>query len=589
MCGIYGAIAQQATTKVWQGLKRIEYRGYDSWGIAILQDGTFQVQKQVGAISATSGTSLPEAALALGHTRWATHGGVTVANAHPHQAKDGSFVLVQNGVVENYQTLRQELQQEGYQFSSETDTEVIVGLLEQAKRQAKVSELNEKIITQVLSRLAGRSTVVIGERSGVVYGYRAGSPLIIGRNQANGEVFLSSDVVSLAPDATEYVVLDHQQLVRVAEQSVQGFQQDQPLELEWQPLELHFSGPQRAEFGHVMMAEIQEQPRVWHQVIQGSETAWAEVVRAVQQARTVYTLGAGSASYAAKYLAFRLRQQGVAAIDVPAYEARSWQDFVGDQDVAIAISQSGETADTLEVVEWWQSQGTKVIGLVNMPGSSLLQQADIACLLSVGPEIGVASTKALTGQMIWGEALAQQLSGQPLSTILQAVETYEKKVADWLQNTQVTQTLQQLTSVLESKEHAFVLGRGELYPAALEFALKLKEIAYLHTEGFSGGELKHGVIALVEEGTPVFCLIGQDKETADMLNAAAEVKARGALVIGVAAENNELFDFWLPLADSNFAAVSSILPAQVLTYHLAVAQGLDPDKPRNLAKSVTVK
>jgi glucosamine--fructose-6-phosphate aminotransferase (isomerizing) len=289
-------------------------------------------------------------------------------------------------------------------------------------------------------------------------------------------------------------------------------------------------------------------------------------------------------------VAFCLRQQGIPATAVKSYEARSYQSLCGPEDLCIAISQSGETADTIEVIEWMKEKGVTIASIVNMPGSTITRLSELSFMLQIGPEIGTASTKAVAATITWGVALAQQLAGRSLAELKKEVAAYEEEVSLWLKDQKIHQQLKDLAKELAKIDHLFVLGRGQLYMSALESALKLKEISYIHAEGFSGGELKHGVIALIEKGTPVFCLIADDDERADMLNAAAEVSARGARVIGISPEENQLFADWIPVPSHPlFASISSFLPAQLLTYYLALEKDLDPDKPRNLAKSVTVK
>ncbi|MBT4681170.1 MAG: SIS domain-containing protein, partial [Candidatus Pacebacteria bacterium] len=335
--------------------------------------------------------------------------------------------------------------------------------------------------------------------------------------------------------------------------------------------------------------EIYEQSTVFNNVTQQPLDQLLELTTEINQANRVYVLGAGSASFAAGQIAFWLREQGIQATVLKSYEARSYRKLFSDHDLCIAISQSGETADTNEVVEWLRQSGVKIASIVNMPGSTLTAFSDLPFMLQVGSEVGVASTKALSGQMVWGKLVSDLIAGQTLADYQKQVKAYSAQLKTWFDGSAAKQ-LKFLAQELIKKDRLFVLGRGQLYMPALEFALKLKEISYIHAEGFSGGELKHGVIALIEKGTPVVCLVAEDEEKNDMLSAAAEVKARGARVIGVAAENNQLFDDWIKIPDNQeFIAISSFLPAQLLTYYMAVEQGYDPDKPRNLAKSVTVK
>lgn len=589
MCGIYVVAAPKAAQKAWAGLKRLEYRGYDSWGIATLANQKITVKKQVGKMGDQS-PELPDVGLALAHTRWATHGGVTQANAHPHLASDGSFALAQNGVVENFQELKAQLLDAGYQFASQTDTEVIVHLIEEtAKKMDKSIDLS--VVAAAFSELTGRNTIALITKSGEIIAVRNGSPLVVGRNH-KGEIFLSSDVLSMAADATEYLAVDSGQAVSVMQGQVVLWQIDtlEELTLSWQKIDLQATKLDKGGFDHFMLKEIHDQATVLTQVVDQPVSLCQEFIQILRQAGRIYTLGSGGASFSAAFIAYELRLAGLAALELKAYESRSYRGNWSPDDVAIVISQSGESADTLEVVEWMKAAGMKVASLVNMPGSTITRLADYPFMLQVGPEIGVASTKAMAGQMTWGIMLSKLLAGVDIVDIKSQVATFQSQLAVWLADQKVQATIDDLVHQLQDTEHLYVLGRGRFFPSVLEFALKLKEISYCHAEGFSGGELKHGPIALISEGSFVVGLVGEDEDRAEMLNALAQVKARGAKVIGVASEHNQLFDIFVPLPkNQDFGPISAFIPAQLLTYRLAVLKGFDPDKPRNLAKSVTVK
>ncbi len=587
MCGIYGVFLQQKTNaaeKVFEGIKRIEYRGYDSWGVAALDTSAdISIEKHVGKISGVEKIELPPASVAIGHTRWATHGGVTDLNAHPHLAKNGSFALVQNGVVENYQELKESLIQSGYEFISQTDTEVIVGLLEHEQSRQQAPEITTEIFQTVMKKLEGRSTIVAVTTSGNIFAFRNGSPLVIGRDAAQN-VYFSSDVLSLCSDASEYVLIKNQQQVSIIDGKLVGEG------LEFSPLDLESVQLDKAGYEHFMLKEIHEQAEVLVNVLRGQEALLVELAKKVKQSNLVYVMGAGSASFVGEFIAYQLRLQGVKALAVKSYEATSYLDLADKNSLCIAISQSGETADTNEIVEALQDKGVTIASIVNMPGSTLTQLSDYACMLSVGPEVGVASTKAMVGQMMWGWVLSQLVAGQKLENLEQQILKYQQHLKEWLDSSVLTDQVQQLVKVLHRQSACFILGRGQLFASALECALKIKEISYVHAEGFSGGELKHGVIALVEPGTPVIGLVAEDEEKANMLSALAEVKARGAETVAIASENNDLYDQWIAVpSDEPFIAMSVIIVSQLVTYYLALEKGLDPDKPRNLAKSVTVK
>jgi len=599
MCGIYTVVLQSeknnseknqdAGKKVLDGLKRLEYRGYDSWGVAVVANDKIEIEKRAGKIGDVVELTLPEAKVAIGHTRWATHGGVTDINAHPHLATDGSFALAQNGVVENYQELKAKLIKENFTFISQTDTEVIVRQIE--KMAGDKRPITFALVGNAFRQLAGRNTITILTREGNVFAVRDGSPLVVGKDE-HGNLFLSSDVVSLAADASLYYPLESREGVEIVDGEVKLYDIDtlKQKELQFHKIDVESLRLDKGGFPHFMIKEIYEQAEVLGKPLVQPTDLFEKLVEKISGARNVFTVGAGSADFVSGQLSFSLRQRGVHATAVKAYESRSFKTLVEKGDVCIAVSQSGETADTVEVVEWMKAKGATIASIVNMPGSTLSRLSDLPFMLQIGPEIGIASTKAVASMMVWGMAVAALVGGEKLEKFQAAVQKYEKELKLWFAEKEKTQQFQKLADQFTNTRDLFVLGRGQLYMSAFEAALKLKEISYIHAEGFSGGELKHGVIALIEKGTPVMCLIANDGEKNDMLSAAAEVKARGARVIGVAAEHNSLFDEWIAIPnDQQFIAVSSFIPAQLLTYELALKKNLDPDKPRNLAKSVTVK
>lgn len=597
MCGIYGAIGpSDAQEKVFAGLKRLEYRGYDSWGVAALDRKEIIVTKQVGMVSAGEKLSLPAVHVALGHTRWATHGGVTNVNAHPHISRDGSFAVVHNGVIENFQELKDDLLLSGYCFVSETDTEVMVGLLEQER--AKRRTLSQEVVSSVFQKLTGRNTLAVLSNSGEIFAIRNGSPLVVGKSEQS-KWFLSSDLSSLSADATHFFTLDNGEGVHITQDSLSVFSvvTGESLSYELQKINVKAVSMNKGKYEHFMLKEIHEQSSVLINVVEQPVRDLSALVTALHKARKVFLIGAGSASFAAGEMAYLLRNSGIDATLVPSYGAASYVSVVNTQDVSIVFSQSGETADTNEAVEWFQQRGAMIASIVNMPGSTLTALSDISFMLQVGAEIAVGSTKALTGHFCWGWCISKLIAEtKPSFTeeelifvhnrIKQEVVLYQDQLARWFESIH----LKNVVIRLQSQQRMFVLGRGQLFYCALEFALKMKEISYIHAEGFNAGELKHGVIALIEKGTPVVCLVADDDEKHNMLSAAQEVRSRGAFVIGISAQNNHVFDTWIEIPQNkDLVMLSSIIPAQLLTYFLSLEFGHNPDKPRNLAKSVTVK
>lgn len=585
MCGIYACLGNvDATAKVLAGLKRIEYRGYDSWGIAIANK-KIKIEKHVGKISLIKKLKLANNNNAIGHTRWATHGGVTEKNAHPHLAQNGNFALVQNGVLGNYQELKTELQKNGYKFQTETDTEVIVALLEK--------ECQEKIgleqFAKVIKKLAGRNTILLLTKDGEVWVYRQGSPLIVGQGEKNN-YFFSSDLASISSDGKNYYVIENQEIIHFDGQNLRAYQAKNLAnkKLSFHKMDQRALEIDKGSYAHFMLKEIYEQKETLIKVLDKSEELFPKIAKQIKSSKNIYVVGAGSASYAALSIVANLRKNKQNVYHVPAYDYMDFAQNFSKKDLAIILSQSGETADTIEAVEQMKAKGVFIVSVVNMPASTLMNMADIAYPLNVGAEIGVASTKALTGHMLFGMALASYLENKNFS-FKKEVENFSKQLADWFGNEKIISDIKKTAKLLSQKKDLYILGRGQLLASALEFALKIKEVSYLHAEGFSAGELKHGVIALIEKETPVVCLINKESRE-NMLSSAHEVKARGAKVIGIATKNEEIFDLFIELPQvEKFTNLSSIIVAQLLTYEIALMKKLDPDKPRNLAKSVTVK
>ncbi len=616
MCGIYSVIGSTTPQqKVFAGLKRLEYRGYDSWGVAWIDSSgsKIEIEKQVGKLPATA--SFPDSSkdsrssisnpsllssmhqVSIGHTRWATHGGVTQVNAHPHLSSDGKFALVQNGVVENMSELKTSLLKDGFKFISQTDTEVIVRLIERELKKHNLTQLTYEILLSVFRQLAGRNTIAVLTNTGEVFAIRDGSPLIVGRNK--GRFVISSDVLSMQSNVQEFVALESGEGValsfsksksrwQLASYDLSGLEKKT---ISWQKVEVTADNKiDKGGFDHFMLKEIMEQPTTLKSTAVQDEAELKKALKIIKQSRVVYCLGSGGASYSASEIAYLLRKLGVMSVELQACEALTFKKLWSDKDVAIVISQSGESADTLEVVEWMKSSGMQIITLVNMSGSSIARLGDTNFPLGVGPEIAVASTKAMSGQIVWGLLVAQLFNGLKLEEFKEKLNVFSYSLSIWLNDQSVLIQLKKIASDLAKIDHSFVLGKGELLPSAKEFALKLKEIAYLHAEAFSAGELKHGPIALIDKKSVVFCLVAQDEHLSDVLNAAAQVKSRGARVIGVGSINSEYFDEWIKVpGDLLFAPIACFVPAQLLTYYLALLKGNDADKPRNLAKSVTVK
>lgn len=594
MCGIFGYVGKgDAGKTIVEGLKRLEYRGYDSWGVAVITEKNngnknIDVVKKVGAIGDLKKIKdLPKSHIGVGHTRWATHGGVNYVNAHPHYASDKSFVLAQNGIVENYQELKKQLEKLGYKFESQTDTEVIVRLVEEKLKQTKKFK---EAVRQAFLDLKGRNTIIaLSTVDDRIVAVRNGSPLVLGVGE--DEYFFASDTLSFLNKTNKAIFISDFEMVEYKEGNLKlsdvkaGNEKKVVIkELDEKQTEISKEG-----FDHFMLKEIVEQKYTIKEASVYTEEELKPLVETIKKSKTVYTVGAGTAYYAAGQTAFFLRSiAGVNAIDVRAYEVESYLNTVTKDDVFIAFSQSGETADTVEALEAAKRKGAKIASLVNMVGSTTSRMSDFPYYCRSGPEICVASTKAFTAKQAWGLLLAATIAGEH-KEYQKKIHNAASKLDKYFTEETFTQ-IKKLASKLKGKDHFFVLGRGQNFYIALEAALKVKEITYKHFEGFAAGELKHGVIALIEEGTPVFVIASNDKNYENMLAATAEVKARGAKVIGIGQNENDLYDEFLKTVDTDgIDSLTNVLPFQLLSYYMALELGNDPDKPRNLAKSVTVK
>lgn len=594
MCGIFGYSGQQqnAGQIVMTGLKRLDYRGYDSWGVAVAAKKGISVVKSVGKIGEVShqDVSLP-GQQAIAHTRWATTGSVTNINAHPHLSSDGSFALAQNGIVENFRELKTALLQMEYSFISETDTEVIVRLIEQASKEEPrfIAALRTAFL-----QLQGRNTVVVLRKDGEILAARNGSPLVVGCNSQTKEVFLSSDTLSFAPYVDKIIVLENNQLVTVSrgDQTVRLFSVETGEELPytWEEMNLVTDTIDMEGYDHFMVKEIHESPQVIRQILQQDQHAYTRLATAITTAHQVYVIGSGTAGFAASQIAFYLRIYGqIPAVSLVGADARSYYDLFQPGDVIIAPSQSGETADVIEVLEYAKQQGLAVASLVNMPGSAMTRMSDFPFMSQAGPEICVMSTKVFCSQIAWGYLVAKTVQGKfdegrkNLLTLVEKIEAY-------LRNPENTKLLQNLAKRLASKTDIFLLGKYQNLAIIHEGMVKLIEGTYRHAHAIPAGDLKHYAITLMEKGVPVIAVVSNDLVKNDLDMAINEVRLRGAEVIAIAHDQQDNYDFLVPIPDTGETdAIGNVIPLQLLAYYLAVKLGNNVDKPRNIAKSVTVK
>ncbi len=592
MCGIIGYTGYRQASKVaYEALLRLEYRGYDSVGIAIAGETAIEVRKDIGKVAevndkvdflAMKGTT------GIGHTRWATHGGVTKDNAHPHVSNNGEIMIIHNGIVENYQDLKKQLQAEGFTFYSETDTETIPNLIEYEMRQGKTFQ---QATMDTVKQLHGYYAVLAmhsGEK--IIIGTRNGSPLVVGLGK--DENFIASDIPAfLAYTKQVQYIHDHDFVVMDGETNEVHFystETGEPIERPVHRVDWDLAQAEKGDFDHFMMKEITEQVDTVKAAIKQDKETLFHIADHVKNAKGVFLVACGSSYHAcltASYLFSKIAQMHVNV--VLGSEFSNYEHFLTPETLVIFVSQSGETIDILDALKTARRKGSRVISIVNVVGSSLYRASDHNLLLNAGPEIGVLSTKTYTAQLTVLSLLIYAVAGDYEEGKHELENLWNMIYSLTSANTR--NYIKKLSEMLQHKEHIFIIGRGLQYPTAMEAALKIKEVSYIHAEGFSGGELKHGTIALIEEGTP--CIVFSSTETEkEILSNAMEIKARGGYIIGINHKNNEVFDFFIKVPDvGDLNPVTQIIPIQILSYQLALLRGADPDKPRNLAKSVTVK
>jgi glucosamine--fructose-6-phosphate aminotransferase (isomerizing) len=592
MCGIFGYVGREASAAeiVLRGLKKLEYRGYDSWGVAVADGGRVVFDKRVGKIG-DAAPVLPASTIGLGHTRWATHGGVTQPNAHPHLDCDGRLAVIHNGIVTNYRELRESLARAGHAFRSETDTEVVAHLLEDTLRETAVGDEQLIVATiAVFRRLQGLNAIaVLDMQSGQLAAAKSGSPLVLGWSGAGH--MLASDYSALLEHTRRVTFVDDGQAALIGRDGCRLFSVATGAELapaivevEWEAAATELRG-----YPDYLSKETHEQPAVLRRLADDAPPHARRLAEMIRRARDVFAVGCGTAGHAAlaaQYLMARIAGRRVTFATASEFSYLSR--FVGEDSLVIALSQSGETIDVIDAVRAARDAGARVAALVNVEGSTLWRMADLAVPLAAGPERCVLSTKSFTAKLAMLMMTAYELAddaAMATTLVRQAADELERLLTDERRD-----LIRHIADAIHRREHMFVIGRGPGYPLALEAALKIKEVSYIHAEGFAGGDLKHGVIALIEPGTPCLALAPHDETHDDVISGAMQVKARGASVIGVSSRPHEAFDYHVPVADLGPAtAVLHAAVGQLLGYYTALLRGHDPDKPRNLAKSVTVK
>ena len=609
MCGIVGYIGDRPAGAILiEGLQRLEYRGYDSAGLAIV-DNALTVRKQrgkVGELKATLDGGLP-GTLGIGHTRWATHGFPNDANAHPHASTDGDFALVHNGIIENYGALRERLRQKGHVFRSETDTEALVHLIDDVRKTTGLPL--EEAVRQALTQVVGTYgiAVVSAADPDLLIGARKGSPLILGVGE--GEYYLASDAAPLVGHTRQVVYLNDGEMVVMRRSGYEVKSTENVLlkkevhELEWDLEEIEKGG-----YEHFMLKEIMEQPASLENCMRGRVLleenciklgGLIDVLDELRAARRIIICACGTSWHAGLVGEYLIEELARIPVEVEyASEFRYRSPILREGDVVLVISQSGETADTLAAVREAKRQGILVLGICNAVGSTIARETDAGVYLHAGPEIGVASTKAFTAQVTVLTMVAlklaedRTLTDAEMAQALRALAGVPDQVRRLLE---LDKELEQIASVFRYASNFLYLGRGYNFPVALEGALKLKEISYIHAEGYPAAEMKHGPIALIDRFMPVVFIAMKDRVYDKVVSNIEEVAARQGSVIAITdADNDELdrlceFVIRVPHAEDFLLPLLTVVPLQLLSYHIAVMRGCNVDQPRNLAKSVTVE
>ncbi len=612
MCGIVGFTGtKQAAPILLDGLSKLEYRGYDSAGIAVRDgDAETEVIKEKGKLKVlaemTNQGKAVKGTCGIGHTRWATHGEPSAVNAHPHASDDGNVIAVHNGIIENYQEQREKLIKKGYSFKSQTDTEVAVKLIDYYYK--KYSQLPIEAIARAMVRIRGSYAlcVMFKDYPGEIFCARKDSPMIIGI--ADGESYVASDVPAILKYTRNVYYIGNMEIAKLEKGAVTFYNIDseeiqKPLtEIKWDA-----ESAEKGGYEHFMLKEIHEQPKVIRDTINSvvndgivhfdSFTLTDDEMKALDQ---VYIIACGSAYHVGMDLQYVMESLTSLSVRVELASEFRYRDMkLKKNSLVIVISQSGETADTLAALRLAKDKGVKTLGIVNVIGSSIAREADNVFYTLAGPEISVATTKAYSCQLVAGYLLAlqfakarEEIEDARYSELLNEINTIPEKVEKILED---KERLQWYSNKLVNISDAFFIGRGIDYAIGMEGSLKLKEISYIHSEAYAAGELKHGPISLIEDGTIVFSVVTQDNLVEKTISNMVEVKSRGARIMAVTTAGNYFledtaeFVCYVPAIESLFAGSLSVIPLQLISYYVSVGKGYDVDKPRNLAKSVTVE
>ena len=611
MCGIVAYVGNSnAYPIIIKGLKRLEYRGYDSSGVALL-NGSLKIYKKKGKVSdleAFVGDQTLSSTIGIGHTRWATHGEPNDKNAHPHFAPNSKVAMIHNGIIENYSSLKQELINKGYSFNSDTDTEVFIAFIEHIQTQNKCSL--EEAVRLALNKVVGAYAIVIlsEDHPNMLIAARKGSPLVIGLGK--DEFMLASDATPIIEYTNEVVYLNDEEMaiIKDGELTVKTIK-DEKMDPFIQTLDLELDAIEKGGYEHFMLKEIFEQPKAVKDCMRGRLNA--EIGRVVLggireyrnkivRSERIIIVACGTSWHAGLVAEYLFEEYCRIPVEVEyASEFRYRKPVIKESDVVFAISQSGETADTIAALELAKSKGATIFGICNVVGSSISRITDEGAYTHAGPEIGVASTKAFTAQLTVLSMIAlmiAELKGtipeSRFHELLAELETIPRKIEEALQ---LNDQIEHIANVFKDASNFLYLGRGYNFPVALEGALKLKEISYIHAEGYPAAEMKHGPIALIDEDMPVVFIATRDSSYDKIVSNIQEVKARKGRVIAIVSKGDVLipkmvdYTIEVPVTEEALMPLVSVIPLQLLSYHIAVMRGCNVDQPRNLAKSVTVE
>ena len=618
MCGIIGYLGyREAYPIVIKGLQRLEYRGYDSAGIMLFDGEKVQVSKTKGKVTdlekiTNQAPEKKSGNIAIGHTRWATHGAPNDANSHPHTSMSGDLVIVHNGIIENYDTLKKELISRGYIFQSDTDTEVLINLIEEVKKQenCKLGKAVRIALTQVIGAYA--IAVFDIKKPNEIVVARLGSPIAIGIGKDNNEFFIASDASPFIEYTKEAIYLEDEEMAILQlnkEVAVRKIKDDSLIDTKTQQLQLNLEQIEKGGYEHFMLKEIHEQPKAIIDTYRGRMIADEGIIKMsgvddhiekFLNADRIIIVACGTSWHAGLVAEYLFEDIARIPVEVEyASEFRYRNPIITEKDIVIAISQSGETADTLAAVKLAKSKGAFVFGVCNVVGSSIARETHAGAYTHAGPEIGVASTKAFTTQITVLSLIALKLgkatgkiSKSAFHSYLQMLQLIPGKIKELLA---IDEQVKYIASVYKDVSNCLYLGRGFNFPVALEGALKLKEISYIHAEGYPAAEMKHGPIALIDENMPIVVIATNKGHYEKVVSNIQEIKSREGKIIAIVTKGDvivkEIADhvIEIPETEEMFTPLLTIIPLQLLSYHIAVLLGRNVDQPRNLAKSVTVE